>query len=241
MNPNGIIGLTLSYAYDTGAAQRPGAAGICLLHACYITVAARISAAAKSGSAAGAPPPAPWPRSGWRTSRARAPRRPRSAPAQARARWPPPRPRARHSRRCRWRAAVRRPAAMRAREGTKVFGDGEPAPAVPRLGPGVGIEQEHPGERPLGQKLDQVARVARMQAHVAHPAASSRGEAGGDAVHVGSAPINPTSGWARACASRCSPAPMPISSQSGRASPKSARRSRGRRPGFSSGSTPASR
>ena len=116
-----------------------------------------------------------------------------------------------------------RPGAIARRSSAEVLRAREPPPVVPRLRPGIGIEQEHPPERarPAAARSGPARRPACSRT-LPTPAASIRPSAIATPLTNGSQPISPTSGCACACATRCSPPPKPISSQTGRPSPNRA-------------------
>ena len=42
----------------------------------------------------------------------------------------------------------------------------EPPPVMPRLGPGIRIEQKRPRHRPLGQDIEHVSRITRINRNI---------------------------------------------------------------------------
>ena len=86
-------------------------------------------------------------------------------------------------------------------------GSGKRRKTRSRLAVGQGLEIRWPGIAVTDADVRDVLGFERMQAACATP------------LRNGSAPMKPTSGWARAWAARCSPPPKPISSQTSAQSP----------------------
>ena len=129
----------------------------------------------------------------------------------------------RHSSPSRSRSGIRRRARSDAREPRDVGGiDEAPLPVAP-LRPGIGIEQIDAGERRRRQPVEQVDRVAVVQADIRELAPSIAASALAMPLTNGSPPMKPTRGCACACAIRCSAPPKPISSRTSSTGSETAR------------------
>ena len=74
---------------------------------------------------------------------------------------------------------------------------GKAALGMARLGPGVGVEQEHPVEAGIGQPVEHIERVAIVQADIAQPAIAHFEQRADNAIDKGFGADDPDTGVGR--------------------------------------------
>ena len=127
------------------------------------------------------------------------------------------------------------PAAIARGEQREVLRVHEPPPMVAGLGPGVGVEQEDAPDRGRRQDLDEVARVAGVEADVPDPRLLDAAQGHRHPVHEGLAADQPDAGMGHGLRDEVlAPAEADLEPER-QAAPKSAARSSGWRSGPAAG------